>query len=342
MTDPRVVFLRGTGLPFVEGERLVHRFESLLLDHKVKIAPGSKLEEIALTVTEYLALQRREITLDPRTDRRDQWLRMLGLLDLVRKLLAAGGSKRFARLVPHLRLFSTLTADPSQNAPTHRDDDANHKLFELLIAAAAERFCDDLFIEGPKAHSTTTPDLTVESDGRRWGVACKVLHSDKTTTYRDRVLEAIEQIDRADVDKGIVLINVKALAPVDEFLPFGRKSKEEPYEVYETDEAWGSHVKEFLRRLVQRMAEERQALVDAFRGSKAEPVVAHYLQSMVLRRRDGEPRMTPFVTLGLSEFHADGQDLSPEANRFLGKLAFAIQWGQTERFVDFADRMPTT
>jgi hypothetical protein len=51
--------------------------------------------------------------------------------------------------------------------------------------------------------------------------------------------------------------------------------------------------------------------------------------------------MTPFVTLGLSEFHADGQDLNPEANRFLGKLAFAIQWGQTERFDEVAGRMPT-
>jgi hypothetical protein len=328
---PRVVLARGGGLRFVDAEQALNRFEALLAERRIKVGVGSRLEQIFLSLTEYLALHRREMHLPPTVDRRDQWLRMLGLVDLALKLLAASETALFPRLVPHLKLFASLTADPSQNARTDPNDDNNHKLFELLTGAACVRFCDDLFMEGPKSNATFTPDLTVISDVKRWGVACKVLHSDKPTTYRDRVSEAIGQIDRAALDRGVVLINVKALLPVDELLPFGRKSVDQPYEVFE-DDSWTTRVMDFHASLNARIMEEQASLVEAFQGSKAEPVVAHYVQSMVLQRRDGEARMTPFATIGVAEFHEDGQDISDDASRFLSKLTYALQWGQCSRF----------
>jgi hypothetical protein len=329
---PRLRIARGDGLSFVDAERALNRFESLLKEQGVVIGRGSRIEDIALNLSEYLALHRGEMHLPPTADRRDHWLRMLGLVDLALKLIGASESPLFHRLLPHLKLFASISTDPSQNARTDRDDEGNHKLFELLMGAASIRFCDDLLLEGPRSSTTNTPDLTVHWDGIRWGVACKVLHSDKPTTYRDRVIEAIRQIDRADVDRGVVCINVKTLIPVELLLPFGNKNPAEPYEVFESDEGWTKRLLDFHAHLTTRMQNEHSMLVDAFRGSRAEPIVVHYVQSMVLQRREGEPRMTPFATMGLAEFHQVGTDLGADAARFLSKLAYAIQWGQHSRF----------
>ncbi|MFN0251004.1 MAG: hypothetical protein ACKV2T_29285 [Kofleriaceae bacterium] len=329
IVDGPLVFMRGTPLAFTEAEAKLDQFESLLLQHGIAIPCGSKLEEIFLSIKKYLSLNRREMVLPPTTDLRDEWVRMLGLVDLAYKVIGANETKWFPKLVPHFKLLARA-ADPSQNAPTDHADQANHKLFELLIGAASASFADDLIVEPPDANETKTPDVTASWLGQRWGIACKVLQSDKPARYRDQIRKGISQIDRCDVDRGLVLINVKNLIPFETFLPFGRKSQTEPYEIFEKDD-WTEHIDAFRRALRSRVDAEHDDIVDAFRGSPIAgrtALVCHYAQCMAWVRREGEARMTPFVLLDpvfFSMFRVERQ-----THRFLRQLTSALAWGSAQ------------
>jgi|GEM_PF-3168462 len=338
MNEVKAVFVRGEGLRFTDAQSKLECFEALLSSHGVTIARGSPLEDAFLTIAEYLALQRGEIKASPASDFRDRWLRMLSLVDLVSKILGASERSRFAQFIPHLKLFGSASVDPSQNAPTDRTDQDNHKLFELLVGASCDRFCDALLLENPRGKETKTPDVTVTFDNQRWGIACKVLHSTQDATYRDRVAEGIRQIDRADVDRGIVLLNAKALVPNGELLPFKRTSESEPYEVFETDEAWTS----ILVRLQKELADYTHRLSfdlnNSLRGSRAEPLVAHYFQFMVLQRVSGEVRQSPFATLVVSDVVTEA--VGKDVDRFLACLATSIGWGQSSVMTTFVAGLP--
>jgi len=319
-------FSRGKPLAFREADRILDQFESLLNRHGLTISCGSKLEDIFLSTKKYLALNAREMSLPPTTDLRDEWVRMLGLVDLAFKVVATTETRFFEALMPHLKLLQSSTVDPSQNAPTALTDQANHKLFELLIAAACAPFAEDLLVEPPDANTSKTPDVTVAAKRRRWGIACKVLQTDSTARYRDNVLKGIRQIDRCDVDRGIVMINVKNLVPFETFLPFGR-NPQEPYEIFESD-AWTDHIEEFKKHLRARVSAERADIANAFRSSRKAgwtSVVCHYAQGMAWVRRDGEARMTPFVLVDPVFFSVF--EPSPRTHRFLRALTDALQWG---------------
>jgi len=321
-----LTYKRGGQLAFTDAERMLDQLESLLRQHSVQIRCGSKLEEIFLSIRKYLALNTREIALPPTTDLRDEWLRMLGLVDLASKVISAYETQWASRLLPHVKLLDEVV-DPSQNATTPLTDQANHKLFELLIGASCARFADDLLLEPPHANTSTTPDVTVKWERQRWGIACKVLQSPQPARYRDQVLKGIEQIDRCDVDRGIIAINVKNLIPIDTFMPFARKSKAEPYEIYESDD-WTEHLDAFRHELRERVAAESQDIVQAFRSSRIAgrtAIVCHYAQSMAWVRRDGEARMSPFVLLDVAAF--SGFQAERATHRFLERLTRAVAWG---------------
>jgi len=319
---------------FTEADLRLGELEALLATHAIEIAHGSRLEEIVLMLAEYLALHRREMTIGPTTDRRDHWLRMLALVDLAVKILGAAVRPHFGRFIPHLKLFASKEVDPSQNAPTSMDDQNNHKLFELLVGVSCDRFCDDLVLEHPNSKDTKTPDLTVSFEGQRWGVACKVLHSTKPTTYRDRIVDGISQIDRADVDRGIVLLNAKNLVPLDEVLPFGRKSEEQPYEVFETDEAWSTIMHRLQKELAARTHEQASDLRLALRDSRAEALVAHYFQCMFLKRIEGQARMSPLSVVVTSYLATGPSEVDPRVLRFIANLTNSVAWGQSSTLTE--------
>jgi hypothetical protein len=161
-----------------------------------------------------------------------------------------------------------------------------------------------------------------------------VLHSHKTTTYRDRVIDGITQIDRADVDRGLVLLNVKNLFSLDELLPFGEKSRDEPYGVFESPDAALRWIAAFCRRLLTRLDGERLDIANAFAASRrmaATPQVGHYFSGMLLVRREGRPTMFPFVLLYFLDFFLhEAVRTDPVTHRFRELLNVSLQWGPRE------------
>lgn len=92
------------------------------------------------------------------------------------------------------------------------------------------------------------------------------------------------------------------------------------------DEEIASRLEEFGAHLFERVGTNRINLVDAFRGSRAVPIVAHYIQGLTLKRVEGQPPMSLFATIHVSTF-ATSPALDDEAKAFLNKLAHAVHWG---------------
>ncbi len=88
-------FSRGRQLAFTEADSKIDQLEALLLKHGITVPCGSKLEEIFLSTKKYLALNKREMSLPPTTDLRDEWVRMLGLVDFAFKIIGASETKWF-------------------------------------------------------------------------------------------------------------------------------------------------------------------------------------------------------------------------------------------------------
>jgi hypothetical protein len=200
-------------------------------------------------------------------------------------------------------------------------------LFELLVGAGCSPFADELSVESPEGKTKVkTPDVTLTWKRRRWGIACKVLQSTKPERYRDQVLKGIWQIDQCDVDRGIVMINVKNLIPLETFMPFGRKSQAAPYEIY-MDGTWTEHIEAFRKELRKRVEAEQSDISKAFQTSRIAgraSVVCHYAQSMAWVMREGEPRMTPFVLVDPRFFSVF--EPSHATHEFLRQLCGAMSW----------------
>ena len=133
------------------------------------------------------------------------------------------------------------------------------------------------------------------------------------------------------MDRGLVLLNVKNLFSLDELLPFGQKSEEEPYEVFETNEAALRWIAGFCRRLLTRLGAERLDIANAFAASRrmsATPQVGHYFSGLLLVRREGRPTMFPFVLLYFLDFFLhEAVPPDPATNRFRELLNVSLQWG---------------
>lgn len=318
---------RGQGLSFAQAEEDLASFESLLAMHRIRIAPNSPLEAAVLSILEYLELHRGTLSLPPTTDRRDAWLRMLGLVDLARKLLRVRDNIDFPKLLPHLRELGNDASDPSQFAKTDGTDQANHKTFELLVASASMTFGTDLRLESPRSNDTDTPDVSVTFDGVRWGIACKVLHSPKPTTYRDRIIEAIDQIDRAHIDRGIVLLNAKHMLPLDVLMPFAAQSLDQPYEVFENDDAPMRRLAQFKETVRGHAALNALNIAERCAASARAPEVAHYIPGMFFVRREGQSRMAPFVFLYGLAFAPVPEPLRAQTDRFMRALSAGLAFG---------------
>jgi hypothetical protein len=77
-----------------------------------------------------------------------------------------------------------MPAQTTRNAVT---DDAGNKVLELRVALACLRCGSELELDDPDGQSKgTNPDVISRMpDGRRWGFACKVVHSDRPQTWAE-------------------------------------------------------------------------------------------------------------------------------------------------------------
>lgn len=107
---------------------------------------------------------------------------------------------------------------------------------------------------------------------------------------------------------------------------FGETSEEQPYEVFECRDVLRKRLHELGDELWERVGANRTNLIDGFRGMRAVPIVAHYVQGMALIRVNGQPSMSPFATIHVNNF-AGASAIDENAWTFLDQLAYSIRWG---------------
>jgi hypothetical protein len=189
--------------PLAEAAELLVQLEALLREHGIRIAPGSGLERIGLGVLELVSPGPLPANWDPRAPLTE----LMGVAEFARALLSVREHPEFGKLVRHLRLLNNATA--IQNTPSPTTDQATNKLFELFVAAAILPCGNDIDLDDPNNADGTNPDVLITVGARRWGIACKVVHSQHPLTLFGNIEKGVDQIEASNADTGIVIVNLK-------------------------------------------------------------------------------------------------------------------------------------
>lgn len=206
-----------------EAAAKMEAFERLLSDHGVTVRPGSLLERIGLEVLRLPDVMRDRAGYPLDRDIREYFAEVMGLNDLVDKILRVRGNASFQNLVPYLKLLNE--GQPSQAVGSLPTDQAANRLFELLIGAASMQFSGSVALDAIPEATRRNPDVMPIALGKVWGIACKVIHTSSTQTFVDRVEEGLQQIDRSTADRGIVLISMKNRLDIDSVWPLANRDE---------------------------------------------------------------------------------------------------------------------
>ncbi len=214
---------------FEETRRDAENFQRLLQKHDITIKKTSTFYQIFKNLS-WILNQTSKNNDDYTQDDREKWRRAIGLSDLIRHILKVQEHKDFYRLKPHLELLNE--GIPSQNTVNPVSDDAARKIFELLIATLVMQFADNVIIDSPKKAKGNNPDILFTCQGKRLGIACKVLQSDSAATYLDRLEEGIKQIERSEAERGFVVFNLKNLLLHNDVFALDNAKCQEESEIY--------------------------------------------------------------------------------------------------------------
>lgn len=195
------------GVSFAEAGARVIAFEALLRKHGIVIQSGSTLETIALSV--FGALYQRDSPLPvDAVDVRTELKHLIGINELSSLVLSVAAHPEFEVLLPHLRLLNDGVG--IQNMPAPQTDQATNKVFELFAGVFALHSGTQIELESEDGKKRN-PDVLFTSAGRRWGIACKCLHSNHSEAFISNIEKAIDQIEKSPADTGIVLLSIKNL-----------------------------------------------------------------------------------------------------------------------------------
>lgn len=200
---------------FADAVERLHQFEALLKSYRIQIQPGSILEQLCLNTIDVLEKHRHPETIDTGKDFRQELAEVIGLQEIVRKLLRHKWHPDFPQLVQHLRLLNEC--HPTQNTPAAVTDEGSNKSFELLFGLCSMDVGRNLVLDNPVVSTGDNPDILVDIEGVRWGFACKVLHSINSQTFFDNLKKGIDQIEKSAAATGVVLFNLKNVLKHDEY-----------------------------------------------------------------------------------------------------------------------------
>jgi hypothetical protein len=255
---------------FSYSDNLALEFKKLLKRHEIAVESGSKLDQELDSVL-YVILT----DLDPQAGEslsQERLRSLMGIHDLVSKIVAVKESEDFEELVPHLRKLNKCAVLQNQRSSV-LDQEAN-KVIELYWATVCMRIGSDVRVDDPDSSSKgANPDVLVTINGARWGFACKTLHSPKGRTLRDNLVSAIEQINCSEAEIGIPVINLKNVVDHERIWPSGVSFPSLQFPLTGVDSFGHSLVAALLDEVG--VAE----VCDLFKGSKVVPGCLLFMQS---------------------------------------------------------------
>jgi hypothetical protein len=302
----------------------------LLRRHGLNIPAGSPLERLALSLVQLNEDFFRQAYADTTADRRPLCAKAIGIDDLARRILSVADHPEFSKLLPHLRLLMRDNTGIVQNFFSHQGDATSNKALELYLGLLALRAGGrDLEMDAPD-HSSggNNPDVTFGLSSRRWGLAAKTMHTDNPKTYGDSVEKGVQQIERARVDVGVVVVNFKNILALDELWPV-RKDASGRIVEYATYDDWREALAllmDYYNKRIFNTVIETWGGKDAIRDfwapvRKALPATLNLLPTVVACRRPegwSATRLNAFVTMPFTK-------LRPEDEAVLDRLNHVAQ-----------------
>lgn len=185
------------------------------------IKRNSTLESIAQDVIKMLESYRTPQLVTVNADYRSRWRRACGLNDFVRKILMAKDLAEFSTVWPLIEKFFSEKTIVVQNEATPLGDSDANVLFELYFALLLIHFVSDLKIDIGHAKKGKRPDLIFQFEGINWAIECKTPGSAKVKSYKDKVLDGVQQIEEVDddVERGFVALNMRNSIEHEKFWP---------------------------------------------------------------------------------------------------------------------------
>jgi len=216
MTDPGAAIF-GEGYSYEQAEAKALALEGLMRRGGVEIARGSVLEQVVLSVADIVYRKQGDKKVLADEDVRIAYRYMIGVHELAGLLIAVGEHPDFGQLVPHLRLLNQGAA--LQNTWSSQIDQATNKIFELFAACLAMQCGNNVALDSPESSKGDNPDILADINGRRWGIACKVLHSTHPEGFIQHLEKGISQIERSSAEVGVVFLNLKNVIEHDRYWP---------------------------------------------------------------------------------------------------------------------------
>jgi hypothetical protein len=303
--------------------RVALAFEALLQRQGFQVPHNSPLEKGILTALEMFETYKDKSIHDLKSDCRERWRQAFSFVEIARKILKAEHHPDFGQLVEHLGLL-TEGGDLSQFSmisisATPKEKDTNNKIFELFVAGILFRMLSNIELDKVKASKgdKRNPDVIGKYKGKRWGFACKTSHTKSPKSFVERIEDGIAQIEAADVERGIVVVNLKNLIPHDEIWPAeqDQKSGEWIYASYIDKEATVIQVRRVFSEFEQEvyaLTGGRQAFVNKFDRKNAIPLVLMFYCTVA--GHSPRPGVTaPMIVKQLTEIGAPSEQVDSES-----------------------------
>lgn len=304
----------------------VKEFEEFLTSKNIKIENDTILERIGLNIFEMYDKYKNSGEYTSPLEFRKYYSEILGLNDLIIKLLRIKNHKDFDKLIPHLIILNEGSV--AQNTYSLVTDAASNKIFELLIAAICMSFSEDIELDHPENSKGDNPDVMVKYDNKKWGIACKVLHSENVKTIHDNLLKGIDQIEKSEAEKGFVAINLKNIIDLDKVWPIlnidnYEKDKEPIYGSYTNlrkpteilysigNKIWQDFIKEY----------DPKYLKEIFKEKKTLPGFLLFIQTAISISINGKPYPTTF---GIFLWVRFSENMNFEEQKFLFLLNLSM------------------
>jgi hypothetical protein len=315
---------------FAHAQDLVMRFERVLLGIEIKIQPGSVLEQLCLNTVDLCEKHERpELRPADSVDIRPSYREMVGLFDLLVKIVSCARHPAFPQLAPHLKLLNA--GNPLQSVSTSVLDQDNNKLFELYMAALCLGVpVDDIVLDDPHSSQGDNPDVLAAYQGKRWGLACKALHSAAPKTIMDNIRKAVDQIERSPADTGLPVLSAKNIIAHDEIWPMSPESSltGTPGDAliffsFPAIQQPAGMLNAYANRIRDQLLQEfgPEELLSAFDGRRAKPACLVYLPSATSILRDELPVLARLNVLTIIPFG----NVDEPTMQFIGALHYRLQ-----------------
>jgi hypothetical protein len=290
---------------FGTAAQVAEALEAALDKLHITIAPGSALERLALSAMTLVERASGRARIEKGSDIRQEYADTAALAEIGTQIVLASAYDSFKELGPHLELLNK--AEAGQNKKASILDRHADKVFELLTACYAIQWGHPIHVDHPIRSLGDNPDVIVDLPEGRLAIACKAVHSKAPQTIIDRIIDGVDQIERADCATGFVFISLKNVLDYDVYWP-GERGADGDW----TWSAWNSH-DDAIEALKSELLELRDTLVNhaggeeplkaIFSGRKAVPLVAFYTHVMCGIVVDGLPasaslRLPYFVIVG--------------------------------------------